>query len=367
MDIRIIRRRIAPLTIPGAIRFSRRSGIAAIACLCLGTSVFAQSSLDFVDPLSEERSRIEQSAKGTPEGWRPSTEAAPRTAEDSATLLRRAREGASAGASTAQENANSFWGRMKSALSGVAGTLGLSSTGLIGVLTALLAGLALLVGWTLFRGHGKYNAPYDGRDEDDDVYARTRKKTQKRRMPEDMASERRVEKDTPRAATATAAPTFADTEMNAFDNTGSTGFDAILNGDTTPRDAVVELSDPAPASASASDADTEEATSWRKPNLDRLRNSIKSDWMASKKEATPEKPAQSVAMIAEPDSSDPADRSISDIADGWEDWDTQSKPEDDPWGETIARPVEEAAAQQSERDDSAIHRIRALRKSLRAS
>ena len=140
-------------------------------------------------------------------------------------------------------------------------------------------------------------------------------------------------------------------------------FDSIFaeeNGDwdetdTRPKTA----SGPDPARSNARDTST-----WRKPNLSRLRDSIKADWKADKEDAlaTTESPRRAAAAAPLATSADPGERGMAEISDGWEDWDEQADPGDDPWGATAATP-----ADTSESEDAAMRRIRALRESLRAS
>ena len=345
MYFRIISKQIALVPAFQTSRWLRRFGAAAMICGCIGTVAHAQSSLDFIDPLSEERTRIE-AREGQPSANRPAP--APReesaAASDSANLLARARESANSSAAAAQDQATGFWGKIRAALSGIGDAIGVSTLGLMGILTALLAGIALLVGWTVFRSKKRIDALADA----DDLYATPGKKAFGRRSLEDSPPSA-----DPKDNRATAQ---RDTAPNAFDEMESEDFDSIFAEESTPR------------AARAKPPKSDDASKWRKPNLDRLRDSIKSDWKAGKQkpdsgDATAAMAATAASAAGAMASSDPGERPLTDISDGWEEWDEQVSPENDPWGETLAKAEEPAA----DPEDSAMSRIRALRESLRAS
>lgn len=345
MDVRTIKRRITAMK---GRRASRPLVLAGSVCLFLGTSVLAQNTFEFIDPLDEERIRVERAAESSgaspSDRWRPAVRAepdgaAPRAAappagDDPDMMLLRARDEARANAAALRDESAGFWSRMRTALSSVATAINLPLAGLVALLFALLAGLAALIGWTLFRSRGKYDAPYEGSN-DSDVYARTPRSSQKRRD-------------------AKAAPVAASARPDDFEESMPEDFDAILAREHAEAETSAPVA-PGPAAA----PDPEDTSTWRKPNLDRLRDSIKSDWKASKQ---PPAPAPVPAPL--PTETSDEDRSLSDISDGWEDWDAQDKPEDDPWGETLAPATTEPKRTP---DDEALRRIRALRQSLRAS
>ena len=323
-------------------RGSRVVSLGAVLCAFLGSMAVAQTASDFIDPLDEERVRIEKRNETAP-ALSPATRAKPARPGSAAApegpraegLLNRARESAASGAAAAQERAGGLLSRMRAALAEVAESLGLPTAGLLGLLGLLLAGLAALVGWTLFRGRRRSRATLP----DGDVYARTSKATARRR-PGDAD---------PLARSAA----MTDEEMTAED------FEAVF---------AQERADAPPASAPGTPAPappkTDDASTWRKPNLDRLRESIKADWSASK--VRPAKGGETLETVAAASlaasSTDPSERNLGDISDGWEDWDAQVKPEDDPWGETLTSDAGDGGE-----DTEAVQRIRALRESLRAS
>lgn len=335
MDFRIITKQVTSLSIPGTMHQIRSFGVISAICALLGTAVLAQTTSDFLDPLDQERVRIEQrgdaplsSPAAREKPARPDASASEREANG---LLTRARDGATSGAAAAQDRATGFWARMKGAVSDIAASLGLPTAGLLGLLGLLLAGLAALVGWTLFRGKRRSRKAR----RDVGVYARSKKSTERRQLGD----------ANPLATSAAAEPEFQETE---FEENMPEDFDTIFEEER---------------SATPIPPKTKDASTWRKPNLDRLRNSIKADWKADKVRSGAETgalaPVTAAALAA---STDPAERSLDDISDGWEDWDDQVKPEDDPWGETLTTGDDTA-----ERDDAAIKRIQALRESLRAS
>ena len=351
MDFRIIREQFAALPTFRLRRWSRRISFVALSCAVLGTSVVAQTTLDFLDPLTDERTRIEQTrdkpADPAP-AEKPAKPAKPPAAEprstDTSNLLARAREGATARAETAQDNAKGFWGRMRSTLSGVAASMGLPTAGLVGLLCLILAGIALLVGWSLFR---KRNRPgFDTNN--DDIYAASARTSARRRQPGETKTHRRKAvapiEDTPVPESTRTAPVETYPE----------DFDAIF----------AEESD-TPAKPAATKPTADDTSTWRKPNLDRLRDSIKADWKADKDlpETDATSPRRAAAPVSPFTHDDPGARSLSDVSDGWEEWDETVRDDADPWGDTV-----ETAKDQTEGVESAAsRRIRALRDSLRAS
>ena len=338
MDFRIVQGSSVLRLLAGTAKVSRNLGLGAALCAVLGTSAFAQATLDFIDPLDTERVRIEERS-GTPDRAierrdppPPRFSAPPVETGDS--VLTRARDGVAAGAGAAREGASGFLGTLRSTLSSIAAALGLPTVGLVALLGLLVAGFAALVGWTLFRGNRR-----SAEIPRDDVYARSSREAVKRRAMGSTV--------TPKAAVVAREDDFEETMPEDFDE-----IFADETGDLAPRRQTVEKG---------------ETGTWRKPNLDRLRESIKADWKADKAEkAEVPAPVSATAPRTQPRAAavaDPAMRSLDDLSDGWEDWDTQDKPEDDPWGETL--PVAETARKDG--DETATSRIRALRESLRAS
>jgi len=358
MDFRFMKGR-GVLSFPvKAVATSRNLGMGAVFCALLGASAHAQATLDFLDPLETERQRIEQKAapEARPADARP-TDARPTDARDlppprlgtapgpeSDGMLVRTRDGASVAAGVVKDGASGFWGTLRSTLSSIAAALGLPILGLVALLGLLLAGLAALVGWTLFRGRRRNRRRHPATaSSSDDVYAGPSKETTRRRtlssaMPERTKSEHEE---------------FDYEEETEFEETMPEDFDSIFaeeNDEPARNRAPVERTDP---------------EKWRKPNLDRLRESIKADWKAEKEEKTK---GEAVAPLAPPRAAaavaDPATRTLDDLSDGWEEWDLQDNPEDDPWGETA--PTREAAVEGDD-EKTSTRRIRALRDSLRAS
>ncbi len=345
MDIRVIKKQVSVLSVVAAKRSGRRFGIGALVCAMLGASAFAQAQLDFIDPLGEELSRIEANSNApaaSPDV--PSKPAKPTSAtnsEKASGLLTRARDGASASASTVQDKASGFWGRMRASLGDVAESLGLPTAGLLGLLGLMLAGIACLVGWTLFRGRRKRRADIF---DDNDVY-QNGVTGRKRRMLGDSIPP--------------AKGKVSRSDDDRFEETMPDDFETIF------RDETKAVAAPIPPK-------TVDTATWRKPNLDKLRDSIKADWKSDKTEkagiaAAATGIAGAGAAVAaagatafDYGSNDPGDQSLGDLSDGWEDWDTQVKPEDDPWGETLVTEDDDA-------DSAALIRIRALRESLKAS
>ena len=335
MNFRFIRKQVATLSMATAKRSSRRAGIGAIICAALGISAFAQGQLDFIDPLDDERVRIEKTGKApalSPEAIDKPAKPRASTGEQNPDLLSRAREGATSGAAAAQEKAGGLWSRMRAAVGDVAESLGLPTAGLLGLLGLLLAGIACLVGWTLFRG----NRSSASSRSDGDIYQRDGRGRGRRKLG-DMNPLTAKKKSDPE---------------ESFEETMPEDFDTIFRDEAA--DAV---SKPVPPK-------TMDSGKWRKPNLDRLRESIRTDWKADKADTAKAGLAgagvAAAGMAAR--STDPADRALDDVCDGWEEWDTQVKPEDDPWGETLVTGDDDKGD-----DDGALQRIRALRESLKAS
>lgn len=328
--------------------------VIALACTALSSPAQAQDSLDFIDPLKDERTRIERSEpRETPaeNNWRPrpapaappAALAEPPSRESSTTLLRRAREGASSSAEAVEERASGFWGKMRATLSKVAAGFGVSVLTLIALLLLFLIGIAFLVSWTLFRGRGKYKKiiTADELEDGDDpfLYAHDTQSQQNRRSAThdtDFETER---------------------QTSAQEEAIPEGFDSIFSEERAERPAdppTMPAPVPVQNTSAPKDADdTGDTSTWRKPNLDRLRNSIKSDWLASKK-----------GSARTNTQTDPGDQRLSDISDGWEQWDSSGENQDDPWGETQAA---EKQANAKVTDDEALRRIRALRQSLGSS
>jgi len=330
MNFRVIRKQIASPPVFGSLRRSRVLGLGAAVATLLGTAVLAQTASDFIDPLSDERIRVERQSDApstSPEAReKPARPDAMSDEKGPATLLTQARNGAQSGATVAQERATGFWARMRNAVSDVADSLGLPTSGLLGILGLLVAGLAALVGWTLFRSRRKPRV----NKREVDVYARSRS-AGTRRLPGD---------ETPFVKSARTEPDFEETMPEDFDS--------IFEEERT--------STPEPPK-------TMDTSTWRKPNLDKLRNSIKADWKSDKiRSGEGTESLAPVTATAPATHSDPSERSLNDISDGWEEWDEQVKPEDDPWGEAL-----ETGGDVPEKDAAAIQRIRALRESLRAS
>ena len=333
MNFRVIRKQVASLSKTGTKKRSRALGLGMTAFALLGTAVYAQSTSDFIDPLDDERIRIERSedAPRTSPASRekPARSDAATSQRDANGLLTRARDGATSGVAVAQDRATGFWAKMRAAVSEVARSLGLPTSGLLGILGLMLAGLAALVGWTLFRDRGRRTRK---RKQDVGVYARSRKSTERRQLG-DATPFAKAEAETP-------VPDFEESMPEDFDSIFE---EERENAPVPPK--------------------TKDASSWRKPNLDRLRDSIKADWKSDKVRSSEDARALApVTAAALATRSDPAERSLNDVSDGWEDWDDQVKPEDDPWGETLTTGDDTVA-----REDAAIQRIRALRESLRAS
>ena len=361
MEFRFMKDRSVLLLPDMVTAISRNIGLGVAVCALLATSAHAQATLDFLDPLENERTRIEQAAEpaASPSTTRPDATRElppPRLGDlpgpDSDSMLVRARDGAAAGASVAKDGASGFWSTLRAKLSSVATALSLPLLGLVALLVLLLAGLAALVGWTLFRGRGRRPI---AASTPNDVYARSLKDARKRRAPGSAVPERtgtaRKEADHDDFEETDFEET--DFEETDFEETMPEDFDSIFveeNDESTKRRTPGESTDP----------DT-----WRKPNLDRLRDSIKADWKAEKEE---KKKDESVAPLAPPRATavaaDPATRTLDDLSDGWEEWDSQDNPEDDPWGETA--PTRKAAVEEDD-EETSTRRIRALRDSLRAS
>lgn len=332
MNFRIIRKQVTSLSIAGASRKFRSFGFGTAICALIGTTVFAQTTNDFMDPLNDERVRIEQrkaaptsSPAAREKPARPTNATTPERRSES--LLARARDNTTSGAAAAQDRATGFWAKMRNALSDVSASLGLPPLGLLGILGFLLAGLAALVGWTLFRGKGRSKISR----KESDIYASTGQSTQRRQLGDAI----------PFAASTDVKPKFEETMPEDFD----TIFEEERSAAPTPQKST-------------------DSSAWRKPNLDRLRASIKADWKADKVRSSAESKEPARAMTST--STTDTDQSVShfnDEQDGWEKWDEQVKPDDDPWGETLTTGDDTA----SQQDDAAIQRIRALRESLRAS
>jgi len=350
MEFRFMKGRgVSPLPIK-AVAISRNLGMGAVFCALLGTAAHAQATLDFLDPLETERQRIEQNADPDARPAVPQELPPPRLGNvpgpDS--VLTRTRDGASVAAGVVKDGASGFWGTVRTTLSSIAAALGLPVTGLIALMGLLLAGLAALVGWTLFkgRGRGRKRRPAVA-STSGDVYARSSKDKAKRRILggaiPGRARTEQEEPDNPETE-------FEETE---FEETMPEDFDSIFADETD---------EPAKDRAPAEKTDTDK---WRKPNLDRLRDSIKADWRAEKEEKVRDKSAIPAAPRRDTAPTDPATRTLGDLSDGWEEWDTQDNPGDDPWDE--AAPSREAAAVKEDDHKTSMNRIRALRDSLRAS
>lgn len=318
----------------------------------LAATAFAQSQPEFADPLEDLRIQIERNdgapRDGAERSSSPVTTIAPGAATAGDTALGRTRDAALARAEDTRREALGFWGKMKASVSEVAASLGLPTSGLFGLLALILAGLAMLIGWTLFKSKARSSL---SDMEDDTLYADSSRASKRRSLGD---------------VSATAHPQEAAQSKTSFAETMPDDFEDIF------------LEEQKTVAASARTAknegplDAADPATWRKPGLDRLRDSIRADWKADKAEKSPR------AKTANDDegmdffeqdapvraAAEPARRTMADVSDGWDDWDSQRESEDDVWGDrTDVKPDSPAPSE----DDDALARIRALRESLRAS
>ena len=337
-------------------RFNTRGWIAgsAVVCAFVSLSAIAQSTSEFIDPLEEQRIKVQTQQEAADRGETRQTPAprAPaverRVEQNSPEAALRRLEG----------NANSgptFLDKVRKALRDIAAQFGLTTGALAGLLTLALAGLAALIGWTLFRG--KRRRVRDTAEQD--IYNDGIGSNRRRMLGEGL----------PAAKT----DVYDDVDDNEiFEETMPQGFDDIY----------VEEARQTPAFGKRSkQAETPKSNNpkeWKKPSLDRLKASIKADWAANKAEKkaaaeddwdvgddnTPETSFFNPGKAPVGKTSDPADMPLTEVVDGWDDWDRNAKPDDDVWG----APAESAAPEKTDEPrDDALKRIRALRDSLRAS
>lgn len=219
---------------------------AAAVLLCLGSvAVVAQTAVfDFEDPLEQVQTQIQKTQQDrgadpaqTPEpangGWAASTAAA--------------------------DSENAAPPQTGNAAAAPAAQSGFSNNEMLAILAALFLALAALVAWMFF---GRREPVRESRRGNAELYAARRE----RRTLESGAQAKRAKQVESRSHTAPASE-----ETQAED---------------APR---IFKREPPRATMIDAEVDTKQPENWKKPNLDRLKASIRADWAGSKSTA-PQKP-----------------------------------------------------------------------------
>lgn len=264
----------------------RFEGTGSLICMCLAmflsvstVTVAAQTVFEFEDPLADARAKIERAASGE--------EATPAPAV------------AEAVSSEPDASANERV-EIKGPATVIAERLGLPTAGLFGLLA--LGILALLLGLMWLMGRRKAGATATRKDRE--LYA-VADGTRARRTLESGAKvsrNRNAALDTSEtkaeiASTAAAAPTAAAQAARILSDEPA---------DDEPADTVVteETYGAAPkaeaARVAAEPTNPNDPATWQRPNLDRLKESIRDDWKTAKtEEPEPEPDPEKDALRAE--------------------------------------------------------------------
>lgn len=353
----------------------------AVAFMANGGAAHAQSDPDFIDPLEEVRESL--SAPRTQGSWAAEIDKAPaeierspipkqRGVEFSEDPLFRAgndlRNAATGSAARAESAASTAWDSLRASLSGLAAKFGVSLWGLLAGLAALFALLALLMGWALFGGRRK-------KTRKGGVYSRSGSRERRRIAGAEQPERRQRARMTDDAT--------ADERLPLRSSAQEPDQYAMVQD-------APDFTDGADSSG-AEDAPTRDPSTWRRPKLDRLRESIRADWRASKKapKAAPLDDGEDFDALLEQENArhesaadehrddaldtllrpeptqHPADLPLTQVASDWNDWDDGLEDDADVFGQnrTKAQPEEAPVAT----EDEALRRVRALREALRAS
>lgn len=364
-----------------------------LAALAVAFGVFggaialhAQTTTDFIDPLEEVRQSLmekAQSGESKPSESAPSISNTPvprqRGAEFIEDPLYKAatemRGAANNGAAQAEDAALSTWDRLRRVGGEIATKLGIPSSWLLTGVAGFLAAIALLLGWVLL-GSKKRRADGDRSS----VYSR-RRSAERRRV---------VDRDAPMRRQNDARhdeEDFQDERIPPLRNhAAQAGFGGEAAQMAEPD--FGDLGEEADAEKSTS-VPTRDPSTWRRPKLDRLRESIRRDWRAAK--TSPEEPDVFADMLAEEEASTraedtqlhdnaldallqpdavahPSDLPLTQVASDWDDWDNGLQDGTDVFGDGTSQ---DKNALQDETPlatgDEALKRVRALRDALRAS
>jgi len=257
----------------------RFEGTGSLICMCLAlflsvstVTVAAQTVFEFEDPLADARAKIERAASGE--------EATPAPAVGEAV--------SSEPDASANERAE-----IKGPATVIAERLGLPTAGLFGLLA--LGILALLLGLMWLMGRRKAGATATRKDRE--LYA-VADGTRARRTLESGAKvsrNRTAALDTSEtkaeiASTAAAAPTAAAQAARILSDEPS---DTVVTEETYGAAPKAEA-----ARVAAEPTNPNDPATWQRPNLDRLKKSIRDDWKSSKTEEAEPEPEQS-ALRAE--------------------------------------------------------------------
>lgn len=233
-------------------RFGGLAGMVAACLLCLASvAVVAQTAFDFEDPLDDVRQQVERG----PEQWAPETvtpSAEPATPE---TAARETVDRARTGAQNLSER------------------LGLPKNGLLGLAIGALLAVATLLGWSMYR-----RLKAEDEVEDETVYATTLS-PQRRRMLDSGAQARR--KEQAEADEAADEDDIYEDEDRALADTSY-----FQRSNETRQEAAEDAAD---------GPDARDPGTWKRPNLDRLKESIRADWKAEKGEGTASQAARDEA------------------------------------------------------------------------
>lgn len=396
-----------------ALQLNRSIASALMLALFLASttaSVSAQDSLDFIDPLEDLRSQVTEREAERVKAWQAT---APRQTPKPQPAIRKPvempaepavadRGWQSSGFSSGIENAKSFAretatrasttaaagaSAAKADLGGVASGLGIPTNRILLVVGILIASLAALVGWALFQRHPK-RVDYGRRRQAGEEFTSIHEEEIQRRRVVD-SSEREemdahdfddefdrpvVHKEVARREAARSEVADHDAELpraasklaiaNSDDRWDAGADDEEVFGGSFGKRAK-EKSEAQPELSR--DTDT-----WKKPNLDRLRSSIATDWKASKLAPKSGKAAQSASRPAAPE-----DQPMTELVSDWDSWDAGLDDQGDVWGASdasaapiapLTSPAAAAIANSSQdRSKEPLNRIRALRNSLKAS
>lgn len=354
-----------------------RAALAGLVCLTFAQPSAAQDLDGFIDPIQSLREHIETRNATADDNRAPSNEPraeiktaiepldAPSSADASvdanptldgqANALEQADASPIALSAAAPAAQDTFIERMRRGFSELAGKVGLTLPQFLAALFALMGAILLFAASSFFGGsrrRGLYASGTKGRSR------RVIADGHRAKHSDDDAAEALVPAA---AAAAVYTPPAASAELPSVPELR--GPELELN------EPLIEPMVEAPAVpdvAAKAEVDevkpkSDDPSTWRRPNLDRLRDSIKSDWKASKTADLAVSKPVSVAAVAAAGVANPQGAPTS-TGVSWDEWDAQLQKGDDVWGASGGSDSEARVT-----DQETIKRARALRESLRAS
>ena len=234
---------------------SKVGGACLAAMLAMASSpALSQDTADFEDPLAQIRAQIEQVEAGKTSGG---------AETDQAAL-----------ASVASGNAEAATPAVKDPLARISERLGLPVLGLVAL--AGLALLALLLGAMWFVTNIRNRRANKGGDRD--LYAVDDGARGRRELPSGtMAKRQATHKVDSRDVAAPTAAAAAAAIISQDDADADPYSDDLAQDDIRTEDFRTDAAASAQTSAEM-DTDAADPSSWRRPNLDRLKASIREDW-----------------------------------------------------------------------------------------